>query len=165
MLLMGFVGFLRVLYGFGLMVHSQGKKPCLAVELGLIEQFSRFTKRYSSSCVPHSGSRSLPVNYRLFDSRTDIFCLQIVVNAFKKEKKGRSVNTTGVTDETYREQAYGMLRKRKNPKPNIMDRIMFECYTKLGVYLPITAFVSLFFLCSDKYIYHTSYSHLFSGSG
>ena len=57
---------------------------------------------------------------------------------------GRTVtNTTGVTDDTYREQAYGMLRKRKNPKPNICDRVMFEFYTKLGVYLPITAFVSL----------------------
>ena len=61
------------------------------------------------------------------------------------EKRSRSVNTKGITDEAYREQAYGMLRKRKNPKPNSMDKLMFEAYTRIGVYLPITAFVSLSF--------------------
>merc|ERR1712106_693099 len=55
----------------------------------------------------------------------------------------------GVTDDTYREQAYGMLRKRKNPKPNICDRIMFEFYTKLGVYIPVTAFFAIFDFAVD----------------
>jgi len=60
------------------------------------------------------------------------------------EKRSRTVNTKGITDEAYREQAYGMLRKRKNPKPNGMDKLMFEAYTRIGIYLPITAFVSDF---------------------
>merc|ERR1712131_238156 len=54
------------------------------------------------------------------------------------------VKKVGLTDDAYQEMSYRMLRKRQNPSPNWADKLMFEVYARFGLFIPFTAFFTLF---------------------
>ena len=49
-----------------------------------------------------------------------------------------------VTEQEFKNQAYGMLRTQKNPKPNLTDRALHKIYQTAKLYIPMSTIVSFF---------------------
>ena len=47
-----------------------------------------------------------------------------------------------VTEQEFKNQAYGMLRTQKNPKPNFTDRALHKIYKTAKLYIPMSTIVS-----------------------
>jgi len=61
---------------------------------------------------------------------------------YERRRSSLRRNSSLVTDQDFKNQAYGMLRKRKNPRPNLSDRMLYKMFRLTKIYLPISSLVS-----------------------
>ena len=61
---------------------------------------------------------------------------------YERRRSSLRRNSSILTEEDFKKQAYGMLRKQKNPNPNFCDKVGFAIYIILRVYIPVSAIVS-----------------------
>ena len=52
-------------------------------------------------------------------------------------------NSSRISLDMFNNYAYGMLRHMRNPKPSAIDGAMYRIWKKVGVYFPLTGFVSI----------------------
>ena len=61
---------------------------------------------------------------------------------YERRRSSLRRNSSILTEEDFKKQAYGMLRKQKNPNPNFSDKVGFAIYRILRVYVPVSSIVS-----------------------
>ena len=55
-------------------------------------------------------------------------------------------NSSRISLNMFNNFSYGMLRHMRNPEPTFMDTVMYKVWRKVGLYLPLTGFVSIQFI-------------------
>ena len=95
-----------------------------------------------SSEILGSGNDSGPRNSFAPNDGYQYFDPEVAMN-YERRRSSLRRNSSLVTDADFKNQAYGMLRKRKSPKPNFSDKMLYNVYRLTKVYIPISSIVSI----------------------